>query len=379
MRTTIPLGRWAGIPVGLNWSALLTIAFIAQAMALSALPATVPNRPTGAYWGAGVAIAAVFLLALLAHELAHAVVARRRGMRVERITLWLLGGATVIDDQAPPSAGTELRVAAAGPLASLAAGGVFVLLGLGAGRIGASDLLTASLGWLGWTNLLLAAFNLLPAVPLDGGRLLHAVLWRHSGDRERATVVAAAAGHGLGLLMLVLGVAQMLFGGLLAGVWLGLVGWYLVVAASAERRGARLRDELAGVTVRDVMDEPIVAPSWWTVETFLDRVARYAGRRAFPVVDFTSHPCGVLTLRDLTRLTFDERLNSRVADVCRPLAKVTVAAPDDQLIDVLTARSDPILVVAHDQLVGVVTAGDINRIVELAALRRVPPHRPVEG
>lgn len=378
MRTTIPLGRWAGIPVGLNWSALLTIAFVAQAMALSALPATVPNQPTGAYWAAGVAIAVVFLLALLAHELAHAVVARRRRMRVERITLWLLGGATVIDDQAP-SAGTELRVAAAGPLTSLAAGGVFVLLGLGAGRIGASDLLTASLGWLGGTNLLLAAFNLLPAVPLDGGRLLHAVLWRHSGDRQRATAAAATAGRVLGLLVLALGMAQILFGGLLAGMWLGLVGWYLIVAASAEQRGSRLRAELAGLTVGDVMDEPIIAPSWWTVETFLDRVARYAGRRTFPVVDFTSHPCGVLTLRDLTRLTFDERLNSRVADVCRPLAKVTVAAPDDQLIDVLTAHSDPILVVAHDQLVGVVTVGDINRIVELAALRRVPPHRPVDG
>jgi Zn-dependent protease/predicted transcriptional regulator len=378
MRTTIPLGRWAGIPVGLNWTVLLTIAFIAQAMALSALPAAVPRQPTAAYWGAGVAVGVVFLAALLAHELAHAVIARRHGVRVERITLWLLGGTTVISDQAP-SAKTELRIAAAGPLTSLAAGGVFILLGLAAGQFGSPELVIASLGWLGGANILLAAFNLLPAAPLDGGRLLHAVLWRRSGDRRRATAAVAVAGRGLGMMLVALGMVQLLFGGLLAGMWLGLVGWYLTTAASAEQTGSLLREQLAGVTVRDVMDEPLVAPSWLTVEAFLDRVASYAGRRAFPVVDFTNHPCGVLTLRDLVRLTPQQRLNTRVADVCRPLAQIPVAAPDDLLLDVLAgrrARSDLILVVDHDQLVGVVTSTDIARVMELAALRRTPPHRP---
>lgn len=379
MKTTIPLGRWFGTPVGMNWSVLLTIAFVAQAMALSALPSAVPGQSTGLYWGAGTGIAVVFLLGLLAHELAHAVVARRRGVRVERITLWLLGGATVIGDQAP-DARTELRIAAAGPLTSLAVGGLFVFGTVIADHVGAFPMLTASLSWLGIANLLLAAFNLLPAAPLDGGRVLHALLWRRGGDRRRASTTVGTAGRLLGVLLLALGLVEILFGGLLAGLWLTLVGWYLIAAATAESSTAVLREQLTGLTVRDVMSEPTVAPAWLTVDAFLERIARHASRRAFPVVDFNGRPCGVVSLRDLASLTADARMNTRVADAGRPLARTKVVGPDAPLLDVLTAgriRSDDLILVVEDGLlVGVVTDVDVARTVELAALRHRPaaPH-----
>ncbi len=281
MTTTFRLGRWAGIPVGAHWTVLLTIAFIAQTTALLVLPSTAPGYPVAAYWAAGVVIAVVFLASLLAHELAHAVVARRRGVRVDRITLWLLGGATTIEDQAP-TPGTELRVTLAGPLVSLATGGVFVLAGFAAGSVHWAALVVAGLSWLGGVNLVLAAFNLLPAAPLDGGRVLHALVWRFTGNRDRATAVACGSGRILGSVTLALGVIEIVLGGLLAGLWLALLGWYLTAAANGERSNDQLRRGLDGVTVRDVMSPATVAPSWLTVDAFVERIGRHAGQRAFP-------------------------------------------------------------------------------------------------
>jgi len=371
MKPSFRLGRWAGIPVGAHWSVLGTIAVIGWATAQLVLPSAARGYSSTVYWGAGLAVAVLFFLSLLAHELAHAVVARRRGVRVTGITLWLLGGATAVDDQAP-SPGTELRITLAGPLTSLAAGGVFLLGGFWAAAAGWPMLVIAALAWLGGVNVILGLFNLLPAAPLDGGRVLHAVVWRVTGDKDRATAVACRAGSLLGMAMLAFGLFETWRGAFVDGLWLAAIGWYLMTAAGAERAGVPLRRELAAVPVRDVMSTATAAPGWLTVDAFVERIGQQAGQRVFPVVDFTGRPTGVVTLASLARIPRSAWPSTRVTDAQRPAAAVVPA--DTPVLTLLTSTGGLrngrlVLVTEHDHLVGVVAAADLARTLELAALR----------
>ena len=231
MRTTIPLGRAAGVPVGAHWSALVGVVFLGQLLAQSALPMRAPGLPAWAYWLAG-GLAAVGLMAsLLAHELAHAIVARRAGVGVQRITLWLLGGVSELGEL-PQRPGAEVRIALVGPMVSLGLGVVLTALTQVTGALGAPALVLVTVSWLAAMNLLLGVFNLLPGTPLDGGRVLHGLLWRHSADRDRATQAVTRSGQVIGFLLAATGVLLML-GGAWDGLWLVIVGWFLIGAASA--------------------------------------------------------------------------------------------------------------------------------------------------
>ena len=175
----------------------------------------------------------MFLASLLAHELSHALVARHNGLKVRAITLWMLGGITELEGE-PPDAGADLRIAAAGPAASAAAAGVFLGIAEAVRYAGGSAVVTAALVWLAVMNGLLAVFNMLPGTPLDGGRVLRAVLWRHNDDRRRAEIAAARAGQFLGAGIIGLGVAGLLLWAAWGGLWLMLIGWFLISAAGAD-------------------------------------------------------------------------------------------------------------------------------------------------
>ena len=202
--------------------------------------------------------------ALLAHELAHAVVARHYGMHVQRITLWMLGGMTSLEGE-PPSPRADAFVAGAGPLTSLLAGGISALL---AWSVGGAGLVGAALVWLAGINIVLAVFNLLPGTPLDGGRLLRALLWWRYHDRERAEVGAARAGQALGIALMVLGFLEVLAGSV-TGLWLALIGWFVISGAAVERSTAGLA-ELHDVRAEQAMSPtPYPLPDWWTVNQLL--------------------------------------------------------------------------------------------------------------
>ena len=294
-------------------------------------------------------------------------------MTVKRITLWLLGGMTEMDDN-PPAPKADLVIAASGPMTSLLLGGV--CLGT-VYLVGAAvpPLVVAGLVWLGVTNVVLAVFNLLPGTPLDGGRVLRAVVWWRTGDRARAVAVASRAGRLLGGALIVLGLAGTL-AGWLTGLWLAMLGWFLIAAAQAEVRGDLVRQRLGDLRVRDIMDpRPTPAPGWWTVEKFLEETAGEARRRVFPVVSFDGQPIGVLSLAELARLDPQTRMTTRVADACRRPPRFV--APDQRVVDVLTAPLRPgdlLLVLDGGHLVGVVDAGDIARAIDLAMAggRHVP-------
>jgi len=222
MRQSIRLGAVHGVPVGLHWSTVVILFLLTPGLAAGLLPAAADGYTTAAYWLAATGFAGLFLTALLAHEYAHARTAQHYGIRVRSITLWLLGGVSELDGD-PPHPRADLAVALAGPAASLASAGVFLLAAGPAGLLGA-DLLQVGLSWLAVVNLALAAFNLLPGAPLDGGRALAAILWRVRGDRAVARLAAARTGVALGVVLAGTGLVLALATGTFDGLWLVLLG-----------------------------------------------------------------------------------------------------------------------------------------------------------
>ncbi|MGW2491483.1 site-2 protease family protein [Streptomyces sp. NPDC001606] len=366
MEETLPLGRIAGVRVGLHWSVLVIVALVTVTLARGRLPAAHPGHSPAAYWGLAVLTAVVFLGSLLAHELAHAVVARRNGVEVEGITLWMLGGAARLRGEAPSPA-AELRIAGVGPLTSLVAGGVLAGVAVGLDALHVSGLLVEAVAWLAAINVLLAVFNALPAAPLDGGRLLRAYLWHRTGDRLRATRGASAAGRGLGWFMVLAGFADVLFAGGLSGLWAALLGWFLVAAATAESRQAEMRGALEGVPVSRVMTpSPVTVPVTATLAGFLAEGAFGAYRHsAFPVLASDGSVAGLLTVRRAQAAAPQERAYTTVGAVMHPLGEVVTAAPDEPVLDLLPRlESSPgrrALVLDGGRLVGILTVADVTR------------------
>jgi Zn-dependent protease len=259
VRPSIPLGRIAGIKVGINASVFLIVVILVGGLTTGQLPAAFPDRSITAYVIAAIIAAVLFLASLLAHELAHSLVARRNGIEVESIVLWLLGGVAQLRGEAR-TPGADFRIAIVGPLTSLGLAIGFGLATAGLGLLGVTGLPTGVLAYLAATNAMLAVFNLIPAAPLDGGRVLRAALWRWRGERHTAAVNAARAGRFLGVLLIALGVVQVATSYGLGGVWLALIGWFVVSAATAEKKQARLDGQADGATVAPSGADPTSLP-----------------------------------------------------------------------------------------------------------------------
>ena len=377
MHDTVRLGRVAGVSVGVHWGVLAIAVLLTVGLGASQLPDAAPGYAAALYWLAGAVTALVFLASVLAHEVSHAVVARREGVDVDGITLWLFGGVARLQSEAPSPA-AELRIAGAGPLVSIVVGMAGLAVAAMLGAAGASRLVVEMLRWLGGINLVLAAFNLVPAAPLDGGRLLRAALWAWRGDRQWAALAAARAGRAFAILLVGFGAAEFLAGAGVAGVWTMLVGWFLLQAAGAEAQSVLVHDVLAGVRVADVMTpSPVTGPAWLTVDEFVDRVVLAHRCSAFPVVDAGGEVVGLVTLRNLRSVPAGRRATTVVRDIAAPRADVPTATADEALVDVLqraqpSAADGRILVVdaSGQTIVGIVSPTDIAAVVERGALRR---------
>jgi Zn-dependent protease len=370
MTASLRLGRIAGIPVGASWSVLLIAALFAWSLAGSILPGLVPGLSPSAYWLAGGVATALFLGSLLAHEVGHALVARRAGLRVRGITLWMLGGVAQLEDE-PATPRDDLRVAIVGPAISLALAVGFGVAAVGLGALGVPTLAVAILGWLAVGNVALAVFNLIPAAPLDGGRVLRALLWRRHGNRTRAAVTAATAGQVAGGILIGYGLLGVVTGWGIGTLWTVLVGWFLVAAARQEREQTVVRHGLVGLRVGDIMTPTrTLAPAWFTVDALLrDQAAawRPAGApTALPLRGFDGQPAGVVTVAALQAVPPAQRHLVRAGDVAVPAWAVAVARPDEPvsgLLDRLRGGAGIAVVVAGGELVGVVTQAEIVRAV----------------
>jgi Zn-dependent protease len=378
MKQSLRLGRVAGIPIGVQWSALAIIVLIALTLAMWVLPVSAPGRPTAVYWAAAIPAAGLFLACLLAHELAHSLVALRKGVRVRSITLWMLGGISEMEDESPdPKA--DLAIAAAGPLTSLGLGALFGLATLGSSVLNGPALLTGALGWLAAINIVLGLFNLLPGAPLDGGRVLRAILWRRYHDRARADLAAANAGRALGFTLILAGLTQFLFLRVTAGLWTMIMGWFLMNAAQAEATSRTVREALKDLRVRDIMTpEPACGAAWHTVESFIDQVLLTSRQSVFPVLDFDGTPIGVVSTELLAAIPQERRPNARLGDIAVPLTERYICEPDIPATDLFTRRplAGGLIAVVRDngRVIGMVTRDDLTRTVQRGLLRQnLPP------
>ncbi|WP_181663147.1 site-2 protease family protein [Actinomadura madurae] len=359
----------------MHWSVLVIMVLIAEMLARAILPAADPSASANARWAVAVVTAVLFMLSLAAHEFAHALVARHHGVRVGSITLWMLGGVAELDDEAP-DARADLRIAGVGPLTSAAAAVVFAGASAAGNALGVPVLLIASLSWLAATNALIALFNLIPGAPLDGGRVLRALLWRRSGNRARATRAAQHAGLTLGRVLIGSGLLMVLVSWF-NGLWLALVGWFIASSARAEENWTDLREAAKGLRTADVMTPgPDYGWSWRPVGTFIEDVAQRSRQSVFPVVDVAGDPVGAVTMERLARIPPREvgiALGAFIVPldrdrIVRPEVPVTALISKAPAVDGLIA-----VVVSEHGLIGMVTTEDVEHLLQRGRLRRGSP------
>jgi len=367
MRQSIRIGRVFGIDIGLHPSWFVIFAIVTYSMAVGELPRSFPGWEPAMYWAIGAVISILFFSSVLAHELSHAVVARRFGLRVRDITLFIFGGATALEDEAKRPR-DEALMAAAGPLTSLAIGAA--LWGIDASV--QQEYVNAIVGWLGFINLTLGVFNLIPGFPMDGGRILRALLWRLRGDRYAATRNAAAVGRGFGYLLIAGGVF-LLFNGsnLFSGVWLALIGWFLSNAAEATSAQVGIEQSLKGVHARDVMEiNPASVSPNETVTTLVnERFMRGAGR-SFLVRHDDGGLNGIVTLSDVRRVPRENWEGARVVDIMTRYADLATIGPDEELVAALQLLQErevsqlPVVSDGGRTVLGLLTRAGILRLIE---------------
>ena len=366
MESSFTVLRVRGIPIGAHWSWLLVAGLVVWSLSQSLFPASYPGLSETTYLAMGIVAGMLFFAAILAHELGHAFAALREGMEIDGITLWLFGGVARFRGMFA-SPGAEFRIAIAGPLVSLAIAVVFFLFG---SIEGSSDAARAAEGvaeYLARINAILVGFNLVPALPLDGGRVLRSWLWMRQGSFSAATVSAARAGKAFGIVLAVLGLLDFFTGGGGGGgLWLLFLGWFLVQAAQAEASGALVRQSLRGRRVGELMTSTVeTVPPQLTVATFLEHI----GTRRFstyPVVR-GDEPLGLVSLRRAEQVPAAERIRRRIEHVMQPLSELTVLSPDDEIVVALDSLRDEhkrALVIDQGRLAGLLSLSDVARVLE---------------
>ncbi|HEY3194084.1 MAG TPA: site-2 protease family protein [Candidatus Dormibacteraeota bacterium] len=363
MASSIRLGRLFGIEIGFNWSLIFIFALITWTLATQVLPGLTKGEGALSYWIVGAIGAILFYFCLLAHELAHALVARRNGVKVAGITLWLFGGVSRLEGE-PQTARAEGLIAGVGPLTSLAVAAVAFVLAL----LPFPKLISDLWSWLVFVNVALALFNLVPAFPLDGGRLLSSFFWWRLGSRQRGVHSAVQIGRIFAYGMIAFGLFWLFTGEVLNGIWIAFIGWFLLSAGSSEEAGSVARALLRSVPVSAAMTSPVITiPDWLTVEQFLDSVAPLHRFTTYPVHDPSGKLTGIVRLSDLVTMPASARAGERLKDRARPIDQIPTTRPDEDLGALIervgTAFEQRVLVFDGGQLVGIVSPVDVARVL----------------
>jgi Zn-dependent protease len=367
-RDGVPIARVAGIRISADWSVLLIGALLAWGVAGGAVPLEVPGTPLWLAWIAGVIAATLLIASLVAHELGHALLARRRGIAVEGIKLWLFGGVAQMSGDLMTGS-TEMLVAVIGPAITCFLAGAFFGSSWLLVQVGAPPLVIVVSDWLAAVNLALLLFNLIPAFPLDGGRILRGFLWTRTKNRMTATVAAARAGRFFAMIVIGLGVLDLFFLNPVGGLWLVLIGWFLASAARGEATGEQARHALEGVLVGDVMSKnPVIVPSWITVELLVEQYVMGHDFTSFPTHSIDGRIDGMVTMRGIKQVPLQQRGNRRAIDIAIPADQVPIARQDEPVTDLLkrigTASDGRAMVYDGGTLVGIVSPSDIARLFQ---------------
>jgi len=373
--------RVRGVPIRVGWSWLVIVALVYWSLAEVLFPTTYAGQATWVYLVMAGAATVLLFVSLLVHELCHTLQSLREGVRIKDITLFLFGGVSQADEPIP-GPGAEFRIVAAGPAASAVLMVLFGVLALGADLAGLSDPWVGVLGYLARINGLLLVFNIIPALPLDGGRLLHAFLWWRTGDHERATLLAAWSGRAFAVLVIALGGLFLVLGDTVGGIWFTAIGWFLFQAVRQEVLAARATQAFTGLRVRDLMTAPPVTLSpEMTIAELGERLDALHDHSAYPVVA-GGHYVGTLVLSHAGAVPESRRGSVRVVDVMTPAHLTPTLAPDDEVVDAaqtLGASARPGADVptssvvlggaSGDEPVGVLSTADLERAIAAAPLR----------
>lgn len=370
MGSAFNLGRIFDIPFRLHYTWFIIFLLITFSLSWQIFPALYPGWTVLTYWIIGIVTSLLFFASVVAHELAHSLVARFYGIPVKGITLFIFGGvAQMAREAARP--GVELKMAAAGPACSLVIGGLFALLWLS--TQGVIEPIAALAFWLAQINVVLAVFNLIPGFPLDGGRVFRSLLWRFTGNYRRSTQIAVRVGQGVGYLFILLGILVILlrpFGlGWFSGLWLAFIGWFLENAASSSYRQVKWRDTLHGFSASQVMTSvyPTV-PSNITVRELVQGYILTGGHHLFMVAD-EGRLVGILTLDDIKSVSQPSWEATPVREIMTPVDKLKVVHPDQDALSLLEQMEaddiNQMPVVSGDRVIGLVTRDNLIRFLRI--------------
>src|SRR5271157_393225 len=382
MRSTIKLGKISGIEIGLHYSWFVIAALIVFSLGQHFHHVN-PNWSMWQVWITALLTAALFFITLLLHELAHSLVAQKRGLRISAITLFALGGVSQMQDDAT-DAKTEFWVAIAGPITSLIIGFGCWAIAAGLGWHYSTEphtAVTEVLVWLGYINIGLGLFNLIPGFPLDGGRVLRSIIWGITKNADRSTRIAARVGQVVALLFILDGIWQFFHGAGFGGLWIAFIGWFLMDAAKASYSEVETASALRGLQVSDVMSkECVVVDRGMSLQEFVDVYLLTTGQRCFAVED-QGRLMGLITLRDVSKIPRDRWEQATVSEAMRPGKELRTVTPDTPVLDALRimVRNDinQLPVVAHGSLQGIVSRSQILQLLQIRDELRLPTaYRP---
>lgn len=361
---TFRIGRLFGIDIGIHASWLLIFALVTWSLAVGYFPSVLPDIGRTEALVLGIVAAMLLFGSVRLHELAHSVVARARGLDVRSITLFLFGGVSNLAGESKQP-GTEFVVAVVGPLTSLATAGLAFAATTFLGPMTRPGAVAA---YLATINLLLGLFNLLPGFPLDGGRVLRAIVWNATGSLRRATEVAVRVGQLVAYGFFAWGFWRVLDGELLSGLWIAAIGWFIHGAASASLHQVVIDQVLRGVRVRDVIrPDPIFVLPGESVARLVDEIMLPGYRRAVPVVD--GRVVGIVTLSDVRHVPPERRASTTVAEIMGGRDGVRTVGLDDTLLDALQVLAvgdfEQLPVVDAGRVVGILARGDIVRAIQV--------------
>jgi len=362
----IPLGRLFGISLRLNYTWFIVFALVTWSLTVNYFPEVFSEWSMITSLVAGIMTSLLFFGSVLAHELMHSIVAQKLGIPIHSITLFIFGGVSQMSEE-PKTPKDELRIALAGPLTSIALGLFFWAVWYWLGPH--SEFVLAIAFWLGIINLALAAFNLIPGFPLDGGRVLRSILWWRNQDLHQATRTASIIGRGVGYLFIFGGIFFMFQGLWLNGLWLALIGWFVEHAAVGSYRQAVMLNMLQGHTAREVMtlDCPAIPPEL-TLEALVNEHIFTAGHRCFPVIT-DSGALGLVTLSDIRAVPRTLWTTKRVSEAMTPLGKMKSVSPDEDLSNVLRVLTEDsinqVLVVENGDITGVISRDNLLSFINL--------------
>lgn len=364
MKAQIKLGSIAGISIGLHYSWFI-IAFLIAFSLTAHFRITMPNQSNAVVWTAAIITAILFFVTLLLHELAHSLVAKAKGLRVRAITLFALGGVSQIESESP-DAKTEFWIAIVGPLSSFVIGVICLLLVRLTGWRWGTEVHSPVAGvllWLGYINFMLAGFNMVPGYPLDGGRVLRALIWFFNKSRRRSTQAAARVGQVVAFLFILWGLYRFFVGENFGGLWLAFIGWFLLDASRSSYAQLELMEGLRDRKVADIMERdcPIVE-GFISLQDFVDQYLLRSGRRCYVVVQ-EQRLIGLITPHEVRQIDREQWPQTSVQSAMRPIAQLRVVSPETSAVQALEimGREDinQLPVVSNGELQGILSRSSL--------------------